>query len=225
MRKLFINAGAVALSVLAPLSAQADSGWYAGGNFGLSRNNFNSNDIFSAPALCVTVASYTCQKDSSGGVVEVFVGKELRDGFSIEAGLVYIENSAGADYQQPLSTGTLRQSTTALKFSAIKSVSLGSKGVLGFGKLGAALWSSRAAYDRTPNSVTFYDRSVTQTGISPVLGLGIEIPSGNKTGFRLGWDHYFGMGKEESFFKVGPNAVTTTKADVDVLYAGFSVKF
>ncbi len=225
MKKLLIHAGAVALSVTISLSARADSGWYTGGNLGVSHNDFASDDIFSAPALCVTIASYTCQSVSTGGVIEVFAGKELRGGLSVEAGLVYIDNSAGADYQQPLSSGTLRQSTTALKFSAVKSVSLGAKGVLGFGKVGAALWSSRTSYDRTPDSASYYDRSVTQTGISPVLGLGIEIPSGSRTGFRLGWDHYFGLGKEKSFFQVGPNAVTTTKSDVDVLYAGFSVRF
>ena len=216
--------GLLCAIALLPITAQADSGWYGGGAFGLSRNNFNSDNTFNNTSLCLT-AAYTCTANAGGGAIEAFVGKDIGSGFAVEGGLLYLNNTMSLDYTQPFSTGTFRQSTTALKLSLVKNFDLGSGGITGFGKLGAALWSSRLAYDRTPNSATFFDRTENQTGISPVLGLGVEMKTGANSSLRIGWDHYFGMGRKTSPFHVINNTISTAKTDIDVLYVGLKIRF
>ena len=58
-------------------------------------------------------------------------------------------------------------------------------------------------------------RSQSDSGVSPLLGLGLAINISERIGLRAEWERYFDLGEED----------TTTQGDIDLLTVGLTVRF
>ncbi len=216
--------GLIALTMF-PTTALAQGEWYAGFNAGASLSAFSADNIFFNPALCTTDATYTCSSIPLGGFVEAYAGRQLTPVFGLEAGVSYLGNTTSAAYSQPLSSGTLKQSSVAVTLNAIARFDVGSENITPFAKAGGAYWASTIVYDRTPDSAIYTDRTVTENGFSPMVGIGAEFKTSANTTLRAGVNHYFGMGTATSPFDVGNVTITTANANVTVVYVGAVLEF
>jgi len=203
-------------------AAHAD-GWYIGGAAGLSKNNANSDNVFFNPSLCTT--THTCTADQKSLAFQLFVGKQLNPYLALEFGFTSLGKTADFAYSQPFSTGTLVQNTSAVFLALVAKHELGASPVSIFGKAGVAVWRGKMTFDRTPDSVSFYDRSVTNFGVSPILGIGLEWDTGTPVKLRVGLDRYFAVGKRTQPFDVGNNTITTARTGVNMLYVGATFGF
>ena len=198
-------------------------GWYAGVSVAVTHNNADNNDIFYNPSLCTT--THTCSADNSDWGYQLFAGKQLMPYLALEFGYTDLGNTADYKYTQIFSKGTLTQKTHVLSLVAVGRLPVMQTGISLVGKVGAAKYYSRLKYDRTPNSVGFYDRKVKDSGITPVVGVGVEYDTGYRITLRAGWDRYFNIGERSKFFDVGNNRIYTAKTDVDAFYIGASYGF
>ena len=221
--KLKIATGFAALAMFAAAGQAHADGWYIGGGGGLSLNNAKANDLFFNPALCTT--THDCTADQRSLAFQLFVGKQLNPYLSVEFGLASLGKTADFSYSQPFSTGTLVQSTNAVFLALVAKHEIGASPISVFGKAGLAAWRGKIAYDRTPDSVFYYDRTVKEYGISPLLGIGVEWDTGTPVKLRLGLDRYFAVGKAKSPFDVNNNKITTARTGVNMVYVGATFGF
>jgi len=220
-------ASVLALLVFAaPVHAQESllDGWYVGGSLGLARNTAGKNDLFGNPALCLT-AAYTCSADKTGLAFQAFVGKNITPFLAVEIGYANLGKSAAFKYTQPLSSGKLTQRTQVLTFELLGKYHFSDTPFSIFGKGGVGVWFSKMKYDRTPNSATFYDRTTHDSGVTPIIGAGIEFDTNSAVKIRAGVDHFFITGKRKVPFDVGNNVITTAKTGATVFYIGTTINF
>ena len=198
--------------------------WYAGGSLGVTNNNTSGDDIFFNPTLC-TSATYNCSADTSDSSAAIFAGYQINNHLAVEVSYSDLGNTANYKYSQPLSTGTLKQTTKALSVSAVGKHRIGHSKVSAFGKVGVSNWHSKMKYDRTPNSATFYDREVSANGTDPLLGVGLEFDVSRNATIRVGWDRHYNIGEQGQPFDVNNNIIKTVDTDVDVAYVGATFSF
>ncbi len=219
-----LSSTALLLSVSSAFAGTEVGEWYVGGSLGVTDNNTNDNDIFYNPDLCLT-AAYTCSADSSDTAASIFAGYQITNHFAVELAYTDLGDTANYNYQQPFSTGTLKQDTQALSLTGIGKHRLGHSKVSAFGKLGISNWHSEIKYDRTPDSAIFTDRSVKSSGTDPLLGVGLEFDVSHNAAIRVGWDRHYNVGESAQPFDVGNNTIKTVDTDVDVLYVGAAFSF
>lgn len=197
--------------------------WYVGGSLGITDNSTNGNDIFFNPNLCTT--THTCSADSTDSSASIFAGYQISNHFALELAYSDLGNTADYKYQQPFSTGTLKQDTQAVSLTGVGKHRIGSSRVSAFGKLGISNWNSEIKYDRTPNSAIFTDRTESANGTDPLLGIGLEFDVSERATIRTGWDRHYNVGERSQPFDVGNNTIKTVDTDVDVFYVGATFSF
>ena len=197
--------------------------WYVGGSLGVTNSDADAGKLFFNPNLCNT--THDCSADSSDNAVSILAGYQINKHFAVELSYSDLGNTADYSYQQAFSTGTLKQDTQALSLVGVGKHKLGHSKVSAFGKLGISNWRSEIAYDRTPNSATFFDRKEKASGTDPVIGLGLEYDVSHNASIRAGWDRHYSVGERSQPFDVNNNEIKTVDADVDVFYVGATFSF
>lgn len=177
-----------------------------GMNTALKDNSLNPN-CGVAGVACREV----CDTDRA---VNMYAGYPLAPHFAVEAG--YTEMDYVARLQQSGGSANGQrgdQQVQALSLSAVGRKALTS-GLNVYGKLGAAAWQADAT-----TSVGNADAS----GLSPVIGAGVEYNFSEHWGLHLGWDRFFSVGKDK--YLINGNKASTVKEDLDTAMVGIHYNF
>lgn len=222
---------ALSLSVnLAHAGGGFSGQWYIGGDFGKTHNNTDTANFFTDPNMCDNPV-ITCTVDDNDQAVRVVAGYTITPSLAIELG--YADLGTTADLNPSNSamgiSATAKQDTKALSVSAIGKKKFGASNIAAFGKLGAAYWDSEMTFNTfTQNPATpvaVPNQTQSSSGVSPIVGLGIEYAINNNWNLHAGWDRYYSVGEKTEAIDV-PNAdIRTVDTDIDMVYIGATVSF
>lgn len=198
--------------------------WYVGGNIGITKNNTTTSNFLDNPDFCSFTGFIDCSADDSDTAFNIFGGYQINKHFSVELGYVDLGNTANLTAGAFGVTGKLKQETSAITVIAKGKHQLGDSKFSAFGKAGLARWKSKASFDVTPTGLA-NNRTKTETGIDPVVGVGLEYKVNKRVNLQAGWDRYLGVGDNNKGYDVGADKLRTIDTDVDVLYVGATFSF
>ena len=202
------------LAVCAVMVSTASAQWYAGGNLGQSRINYNSSQLSADLAAAGITGTGSVTNTDVGG--KLFVGYQFNENFALEGGYFNMGRFASIN-------GTFTAPAPGGTFSATikgQGVNLDAVGLLPFnngfsilGRLGAAYFETKA--DATATTAGFAGYSNATSGkLVPALGIGLQYDFTKSVAGRL---------EVQRYIKVGNN--NTGSGDVDFYSAGIAVKF
>ena len=160
--------------------------------------------------------------DGDDNVAHIYGGFQLSDNIAIEAGYVNLGNTAAYHYTDPV---TITQQTEGFTAAGVYRHRLGKTSpVLAYGKAGIIRWSSEA------NSTQDYPGTADDSGISPMLGVGVEYEMTHNISLKAGWDRYYDVGEGDAMLNIdqhnkGSYGIDTLETDVDVYSAGINFSF
>ncbi len=204
----------VAMAVAGALAAgSASAQWYAGGNLGQSKTNYNAGQL-SADLRAAGITGTGAVSSSDLGL-KLFGGYTFNENFALEGGYF--------NMGRPLSYNGTITAPTAATFSGKlegQGVNLDMVGTLplaqGFsliGRLGAAYFQAKATATVTAGSLSGYGNA-TSNKVVPTFGVGAQYDFTKTIAGRL---------EVQRFSKVGNN--NTGSGDVDFYSAGIVFKF
>lgn len=152
--------------------------WYAGLRAGYSSNENSCRDT-----------RISCDKTDTG--YGVFGGYTFNERYGLEISWNDIGDSH-AQYQDLKLTGELAQADVSLRISHPLNADL-----LAYGKIGAAYWDGK---------VTGGFRELTDSGVRPLLGAGVEFPFASSWAFRVEYQYIDKVGNSAMGFS-NPNFI------------------
>lgn len=175
---------------------------YVGAGIGMN-TSLDDNSLSAACGVGGVACREICDTDKA---VNAYAGYPLSPSLAVEAG--YTDMDYTARLQESAATGaaagvTGNQQSRALTLSAVGRKALTSNFNV-YGKLGGALWKSKA---------TTSVGDASDTGVSPTVGAGVEYNFSEHWGVRAGWDRFIGMGDGSSLIEGG--VANTVDEDVD----------
>lgn len=180
---------------------------YVGAGLGWN-SSLDDNSLNVACGVNGVACREVCDTDKA---VNVYAGYPLSPNLAVEAGYTDMDYTARLADSTGAATGT--QQSRALSLSAVGRKPLTSNVNL-YGKLGGAVWKSKAN-----TSVG----NASDTGVSPVVGAGVEYNFSEHWGAHLGWDRFFSVGDGSMLIENG--TAHTVKDDVDTAMVGLHYNF
>lgn len=200
-------------------------GVYFGLDAGTTNTNIDESNFFTDGDCANPVIS--CAYDDEDSAIRLSVGYNITPNFAVELSYADLGETAALNPSNSATqaSGVLRQETTALSLSAIGKKQLGQSKFTAFGKLGLSYWDSEMRLDRTPAIAAIPNQTQSETGIDPLVGIGMEYKANSMLSLRAGWDRYFSVGERGQAIDITNTNIKTVDTDVDMLYVGANVSF
>lgn len=229
MKKLLmVNAGITAL--LGSSIAQAGySPFYAGAGVGNVKTDGTDKQFCD---LCQ--GSQFSMRNHNNNGYKLYGGVNLSDQVAIEGEVVDFGKTYDLDMYRPTLDGRAERAHATTKARGVgvsakvrKHLRNGRTSI--YGKGGALAWETKNHMDYTNMdniSETYKSRN---RGVSPTLGIGVEHEFNARWSMRVGWDHYFKVGRSDRYLHVDENRnvddLRSVKTDVDMVYVGATFNF
>jgi hypothetical protein len=203
----------------------AKGGVYFGIDAGSTNTNIDESNFFT-DGNCVNPV-ISCAYDDNDSAIRLSVGYNITPNFAVELSYADLGETAALNLSNSAtqSLAVVRQDTTALSLSAIGKKQLGQSKFTAFGKVGLSYWDSEINFDRTPILAAFPNQTQSETGIDPIIGLGLEYKANSTLTLKAGWDRYYSVGERGQAIDMTNNNLKTVDTDIDMLYVGASVSF
>lgn len=237
MTKLTLSLPILALSIAASTAyAGGVSPFYIGAGIGSGYNNVEDD-----AQGCGNTAtnggintSKSCEDNDT--TYQVYGGFHFSEGISVEAGYANLGNTLDVNTQLTnKGTGQTidlhdQQGTGTIFAAGVARMPLGKASPVSvYGKAGVHRWNSELEYQAVSNNTgkvaTF---KAEDSGVSPLVGAGIEYDVSEGATLRAGWDRYYSVGENRSLTDGSAgsiNDVKTFETDVDVFSAGLNYYF
>ncbi|HPE60523.1 MAG: outer membrane beta-barrel protein [Thiothrix sp.] len=210
------------------LYAGGASPFYLGGTIGASKTHGDEGN-YDNKGTCEKAGSYgvDCFVEDSDTVGHIYGGFQFTEGLSVELGYADLGTTADYHYTDPVK---IKQDTTAVTLNGVARKRLGQSSPMSvYGKAGIYRWKSEAEMVETDYNGNATERKrVSDSGVDPMVGAGIEYEMNHNITLRAGWDRYFNAGEKDqllSYDNDGNRNLNTLNTDVDVLSAGVNYYF
>jgi opacity protein-like surface antigen len=237
--KTTLLSGLVLLAASSFAHAGGGPAVYVGGAYGVTDNNTDTSNLLGDCNPPPASHDY-CTAETKDKAWEAHVGVQLGKGglgLGLEAGYANLGTTADLMYTDPVEA---TQETTAFTVAGLARLPVG-KNLSVYGKAGIARWESEmnvvSNYRENEPDNRIDPASVTETGVSGLVGVGAEYKVNHNVTLRAGWDRYMDVGKEKEALILKDNKVgrldetgktglpKTVKTDVDVFSAGLNYNF
>lgn len=227
MKKYNLTAAVLACLLSSTAFAGGPAPFYLGGSIGQA-NIDNDQSGFDNGNICVDAAKNyeSCSVGDGNSAGHIYGGVQLNETWAVEVGYADLGDTAGYHYTDP---ATITQETTGITVAGIARHRLGkSSPLLAYGKAGAFAWKSEVN-SVSDNPLIPHGRT-DDTGISPMIGAGMEYELNHNISIRAGWDRYYGVGDNDVLVDFGNDHyetgdLNTLDTDVDVYSAGINFSF
>ena len=201
-----------------------DGDWYVGADLGVTDNNTDSSNFF-ATDRCAGLG-IGCGSDDDDSAARIVAGYNFNKNFAVEFAYADLGDTANLNASDGQGdSGRILQDTTAFSVTAIGKKQLGHSKFSAFGKAGISYWDSEVSFDRTPDLAAIPDQNHSDSGVDPIVGLGMEYAVNPHWNIRAGWDRYFSVGDRGHALNVSTADLKTVDTDVDMFYVGATMSF
>ncbi len=226
MKKYTLTATVLTCMLSTTAFAGGPSPFYIGASAGQvdldnNQSGFDNGDICSGAAE----NHLSCSVGDGNSAGHIYGGFQLNDTWAVEVGYADLGDTASYHYSDP---ATITQDTKGITVAGVVRQRLGkSSPLLAYGKAGVFAWKSEVNSD-SDNPHIPHGRT-DDTGISPMIGAGLEYELNHNISLRAGWDRYYGVGDNDVLVDFGDGKHTgdlnTLDTDADVYSAGINFSF
>lgn len=239
MTKLTLSMPIIALSLLAGTAhAGGVSPFYIGAGVGQGMHDLEgcggSSSVTLTDPKSGHAATFDLDKacEEKDTAYQVYGGFHFSENLSVEMGYANLGTTTDvtthftAPNGKVIGSPNTTQETSAIFAAGVARMPLGKASPVSvYGKAGVHRWSSEAqieAYNPFNNQTASV--TVKDSGVSPLIGAGVEFDVSEGATLRAGWDRYYSTGEEENF-GAATGKPTTLDADIDVISAGLNYYF
>ncbi|MGB0845363.1 MAG: outer membrane beta-barrel protein [Thiolinea sp.] len=160
-----------------------------------------------------------CRIGDGGSVGHIYGGFQISESLAIEAGYADLGNTASYYYTDPIDVS---QETTGITVAGVLRHRVSQTSPLHvYGKAGAMRWTTET------HSRIDYPGTAKDSGVSALVGAGLEYELNHNVSLKAGWDRYYDVGESAHLVEIHDHGhdINTLETDVDVYSAGVNVSF
>lgn len=195
----------------------AESPFYIGASYGLTRSDVKTSQVASYVNAC---AGISCSKDGNDSGFSLFGGYSFNHNLAIEAAFVDLGDTASIDSSGGSGTSATRQSTDGIRIALVGSYPVADRFTL-LGKIGFYRWTSDTSFSNSSGLSV----SASESGTKSSFGLGVSYTHNKNVSLELTWDRYTSLGTSSGALQSATGPAKTIELDADRFAFGVRYRF